>query len=485
MALVAPRVPVPSPPVVSPRRRLSVHSGPLARGLDRIRQEFSLPDAFPAPVESEAEAAKVDESVARDDATSVPVIAVDPEGSRDLDQAFHIETDGKGFVLHYCIADVAAWVRPGGAIDTEARARVETVYLPDQRVPLHPVALSEASASLLDDGTPRPAIWWRLRIDADGSVTDTKVSRAWVRCREAISYVEAQRRIDAGDDGALGLLARLGPLRLAQEAARGGVSLELPEQEVEVDGDGLVDLRYRAPLVVEEWNAQMSLATGMAAASIMLSGGIGVLRTMPPPDDHALDTIRKASEAMGVKWPGSYPDWVRSLDPSTPAGAVLMSEAARGLRGAGYTTFDGDTPTLSTHSAVAAPYAHVTAPLRRLVDRFGNEVVLALAAGKPVPDWARQALGDLPATMEAGDRRAKGVDRAVVDLTEAAILGRMSGQTVEGLVLATTKRGAIVKFDAPSATCEVRASKGQPGDRVRLRVVSADLGTRQVSFADA
>src|SRR5699024_8420478 len=128
------------------------------------------------------------------------------------------------------------------------------------------------------------------------------------------------------------------------------------------------------------WNAQISLLTGMAAAQIMLDGGIGILRTLPPADPRDLRRLRRAAAALGIGWPRDvdYPGLVATLDGRDPQHAAFMEEATSLFRGAGYLAFDverglplPDDEDGRRHAAIAAPYAHVTAPLRRLVDRFG------------------------------------------------------------------------------------------------------------------
>lgn len=420
----------------------------------------------------------------RRDGTDIEFIAIDPPGARDLDQALYVEQRPAGFRLHYAIADLGAFITPDGPTDVEARRRGVTVYMGSRKVPLHPTALSEGKASLLADGAERPALWWQIDFDRDGTMGSVRLERARVRCREAISYAEAQRRIDGGADEMLMAMAALGRARQAQEVERGGVSLELPEQEVEVDDAGHVHLQARAALAVEKYNAQMSLATGIAAAHIMIEARVGILRTMPPPDSGTLDRLRSMSEAVGVPWPesGGYPAWVRSLDPSTPIGASLMFRAAAGMRGAGYTVFDNTAPELSTHAAVASPYAHVTAPLRRLVDRFANEVLLAATAGRVPPEWVLSALGSLPETMRDADKTAKRVERAVVDLTEAAIMASMSGASFRGVVLEIGRGRATVALDDMAVIVEVDSSGLSESQRVTLTVASADPMERRVTL---
>jgi exoribonuclease R len=462
-----------------PAPRLHAASPSLAAGFARVRSDLALPVGFPAEVLAEA-AASVDraqELVATlPDRRDIPFVTIDPAGATDLDQALAIEArPGGGYTVHYAIADVSTFVPPGGAVDTEARHRGVTVYLPDGRVPLHPPVISEGAASLLP-GMERPALLWTLTLDSGASLTDACVERAIVRSRRAYGYVEAQHLLDNGEaDDVLVLLRELGRRRLDLEVARGGVSLDLPEQEA-VDVDGHLELRLRAALDVESWNAQISLMTGMAAARLMLDGNIGVLRTLPPPDDRDLDRLRVAAGALGCPWDSDEPygGFVRRLDSADPRGASLLLLAARTLRGAGYESFDGTAPEGATHAAVAAPYAHVTAPLRRLVDRFGNEIVLSLSAGRSVPEWVREALPDLPKLMGDARRREGAATRAALDVLESAELAEHLGETLEAVVVAADPKGSTLQLVEPAVQTRVPVTL-ELSATVRVRVDAVDV----------
>ena len=175
----------------------------------------------------------------------------------------------------------------------------------------------------------------------------------------------------------------------------------------------------------------------MAAAQLMLKAGVGILRTQPPPDERSLTRLRLQAQALHVPWPASmtYPEFIRALDPSLPAHAALMQEATGVGRGAGYTAFDGEPPSQPEHFAIAAAYAHATAPLRRLQDRYVSECCLAACAGTAPPDWVRQGLAALPDAMAKGDHRAHVVERGVVDLVEAVLLQDRVGETFDAVVV--------------------------------------------------
>lgn len=273
----------------------------------------------------------------RIDLTEIPFVTIDPVGATDLDQAVHIERLGGGHRVWYAIADVAAWVRPQGAIDVEAQRRGQTYYAPTWRVPLHPPQLSEAAASLLADGRTRPALVWRIDLDADGLVSEPGLVRGLVRSRAQLDHAAVQADLDAGRAGeSLMLLREVGRLRQQIEIDRGGVSLNLPEQEVVASGDDW-RLRYRTALPVEGWNAQISLLTGISAAQIMLDAGVAILRTLPPAQQRDVEKLRRVAKSLDLAWPGSmgYPDFVRSLDPTDPDGQAMLNACTMLFRGAG------------------------------------------------------------------------------------------------------------------------------------------------------
>ncbi|RDV46502.1 ribonuclease II [Leifsonia sp. ku-ls] len=459
-------------------------AAPLAASLAALRRELRLPEGFPPEVEAEAAAAAGRRPLPDTDLTAVPFLTIDPAGSTDLDQALHLERTSHGYRVRYAIADVPAFVAPSGAVDAEARRRGQTLYAPDGRIPLHPDVIGDGAASLLP-GVDRSAFVWDLRLDADGHETDATVLRARIRSRRQWDYAEAQAAIDDGTaPDELRLLREVGEARIACERERGGASLNAPEEEVVVH-DGVYALERRTVLPVESWNAQLSLLTGMAAARIMLDARIGILRTMPAPDEAAMRAFRIQTVALGLPWREGTPygEYLRTLDADHPRAAAVLQAATALFRGAGYVAMDGEAPSDPVQSAIAAPYAHVTAPLRRLVDRWGLVICEALCAGAEVPGWARSSLADLPAIMGNSSRLASQVVAGALDRVEAALLSSRIGSVVDATVLAVRNGGVLVQLDDPAVTASAPRPDGvQPGDRVRLTVTAADIATGRVSF---
>jgi exoribonuclease R len=457
----------------------------LVAGFEQIRRELDVPEQFDPKALAEARAAAARPPRTPHDATDLEFVTIDPASSMDLDQAVFLQRVGPGYRVHYAIADVPDFVTQGSALDAETRRRALTLYSPDRKVPLHPEVLSEDAASLLP-GRTRPALLWTMDLDAEGALRGADVHRALVRSRAKLSYEGVQDQIDGGvADENLGLLAEIGQLLQQQERQRGGVSLPGAEQEVRTDGRHY-ELVLREPLPVEGWNAQISLLTGRAAAQMMLDGGVGILRTMPDPAPQDIGRVRAVARSLDIDWPRgrSYADVIGELDPTVPAQAALRNAAPTLLRGAGYTAFDGEVPALTTHSAVAAAYAHVTAPLRRLVDRWTLEICCCLCAGVPVPEQVRATMPQVPDLMAAGTKRARALDRANIDLVEAYVLMDRVGEEFDAVVLDSREDRSMVQLQDPPVIA--RTSGTLPlGERARVRLQSVDVPGRDVSFVPA
>jgi exoribonuclease R len=358
------------------------------------------------------------------------------------------------------------------------------VYLPDGNVPLHPRVLSEGAVSLLPDQV-RAAVLWTIDVGADGRIEATHVERALVRSRAKLDYEGVQAGAGQGKlPEPIALLPELGRLLSEQGLARGAMNLPMPAQEVERDGDTW-RLVLRPLVPAEEWNAQISLLTGCAAAQIMLAGKVGLLRTMPAAPKEAFDRLRVAAKGLGVTWreDETVGQVLASLDTAQPRAAAFVDEAAELMRGAGYTPFAGEIPAEPGHAAVAAAYAHVTAPLRRLADRYATEVCLALYEGREIPGFVLEALPGLPEVMASTDRLAGAAERGAIDQVEATVLAPHVGKVFPAVVLDTDGKKPLgtIALDEPAVRARC-AGQLTAGTRIEARLTVADVGKRQVRF---
>lgn len=457
----------------------------VTRGLTEIRDRLNIPEDFPEDVLSEARSIEPD--MPTEDLTGIPFVTIDPPGARDLDQALHIETRDGGYRVWYAIADVAAFVPPGGPMDLEAKERGLTMYGPDRRSLLYPDLVSESMASLLPN-QERPAVVWALDLDGDGRLVETEVRRALVRSRAQLDYATVQQQLDSGTaSSSLRLLTEVGRLRELLEIERGAVSLSIPDQVV-TRVDGGWKLEFQSSLPVEGWNAQISLLTGMAAAELMIGEERGLLRTLPPARPEELKWIRRVAKALGVSWPETveYPELIRSLDARIPAHAALITESTTLFSGAGYQVLaPGVDP--HKHSALATHYAHATAPLRRLVDRFVSETCLAISRGEEVPDWVKTALPDLPDIMARADSISGNYEAVCLNLVEAAVLSGREGDSFTGVVVEVDRDDAHgdIQLRDPAVHARIDDTDLSLGEEIEVELVEASVADRRVMFERA
>lgn len=460
----------------------------LETAFDRTREELGIPTRFPREVLAEAEGAtrrRAETGEGREDRTALPFLTIDPPGSRDLDQALFIERDDAGYRVWYAIADVGFFVDRGSLLEEEAWRRGLTAYAPDERHPLYPEALSQGAASLLP-GQRCPSVLFRLELDAEGRLSGGGVERALVESRAQLTYEEAQAGADRGGDGGaegaetLPLLAEVGRLREEREAERGGVSLRLRSQRVQAHAARRLGYQvvYEEPLPAEGWNAQISLLAGHAAALRMLEAGVGLLRTLAPGTREDLDRFRVAARALGFSWPEglSYPDFLRAVDPAHSHAEALLWQARRVMRGADYVAFRGEAPRHREHSALAMPYAHCTAPLRRLADRYVLDLLLTLSAGGRPTEAEWETLAALPKAMETAAQRTAKLERRVVDLAEAWSLRKRVGERFTAVVLAGGSEQVEVQIEEPPVRAKGASAKPlETGARVEVRLSGVDL----------
>lgn len=451
----------------------------LAEGLTAIRAQFGVPESFPPEVMAAAEAAARRVPGDHVDRTEVPFVTLDPASSTDLDQAFAIEAAGSDLLLHYAIADVAWFVGDGDPLDREAWVRGTTTYLPDGKAPLYPPVISQGAASLLPDG-PRPAVICTIRVGSDGAVKLEGAERAVIRSRAKLAYrtvrdedlpeafPELARRVEAAED------------------RRGAARVDPPQQEVESE-QGRYQLRFRPRVLAEDRNAALSLATNLAVADALLAAGTGLFRVMARPDTRAEARLRHTAAALGLVWPETMPfdRFERQLGPADPREAAFMLAVRRAGQGASYAPYRAGT--VPWHAAVAATYAHATAPLRRLADRYVVRAALAVTGGQGVPAEVTDAFERLPKVMAKADARDGQIERAVIDLAEAAVLSGREGEIFAAVVTDVSDKGGenaarIQLCDVP-VVARVSAHGVLPGSSISVRLERADPPSRTLAFA--
>ena len=354
-------------------------------------------------------------------------------------------------------------------------ARGTSQYLPDGKISLYPQNLSEGAASLLPD-VERPAILFSTRVEADGSAHLERVERVKIRSRAKLAY-ETVQPSDLPDG-----FAELNRRVALGEDKRGAHRSDPPEQEV-VAHDGHYDLRLSPQNPAEQQNAALSLASNLAVAEALLKHRTGLFRVMPEPEGWALKRLRNTAKAMGIDWPKrrAVPEMERTLDPADPNQAALLLAIRKASPGASYEPYrDGVAP---WHAAMAATYAHSTAPLRRLADRYVVMAAYAVANGRPVPAAIDAAFNRLPKVMARADALGGNIQRAVIDLAEAIVLKDRIGETFAAVVTDVDQRGPRIQLCGLPVVSRLKDVEVAAGDAIHVRLDEADPVTRKIAFS--
>jgi exoribonuclease R len=251
---------------------------------------------------------------------------------------------------------------------------------------------------------------------------------------------------------------------------------------VEADAAGRFTLRFRPQLPSEERNAALSLATNLAVADALLAAHTGLFRVMPKPDAGAEKRLRRTALAFRLDWPEAMPleAFEKTLRPAVAPEAAFMLAIRRAGHGASYVPWrPGATP---WHAAMAATYAHCTAPLRRLADRYVLQAVLALASGRSVPETIAAAFARLPEAMARAEARDGQIERAVVDLAEVALLANHEGEVFPAVVTDIGDSDARIQLADLPVVARTAAHGVVPGAAIRVRLLAADPVQRRLEF---
>ena len=455
-------------PVAKVRERLGSLTSERAVSLIAIHAH-GIPHVFSREVLHEAEAAKQAGPDGREDWREVPFVTIDPIDAKDHDDAVFARPDTDpanpgGFVVNVAIADVAAYVRPGSALDREALARGNSVYFPDRVVPMLPERISNDLCSLKPD-EDRPALVARITIDAHGRKRSHAFHRVLMRSIARLHYAQAQAAIqDAADETTEPLLPLvLEPLYAAYEALkrarddRGPLDLDLPERKILLKPDFTVERvitpqRLDSHRLIEEF---MILANVAAAEAIERARTPLVYRVHDEPTIDKLNALREFLATLGISLPKAgalRPDRfndilarVKGRDVENLVNeVVLRSQAQAEYAAENYGHFGLN----------LRRYAHFTSPIRRYADLLVHRALIrALRLGRDgLPEQEDvQSLGEIAARISACERRAMAAERETVDRLIAHHLADRVGATFEGHISGVTRAGLFVKLDDTGA----------------------------------
>jgi ribonuclease R len=485
--------------------------------------KHGIPHIFPDEVLEEApRAAKLKlTDKAREDLRHLPIVAIDPADARDHDDAIWAQPDGQGgFNAVVAIADVAFYVRPGSALDREARKRGNSVYFPDRVVPMLPEVLS-ANVCSLKEGEDRAAMACHLHINPDGKVSSFRFTRAAVRIAHNIAYEDAQAQVDAGNPPAYlaNLWAAWRTLAAARDA-RDPLELELPERRVVLDEEGrIASIAIRERLDAHRVVEDFMIAANVAAAKALEAKTAPVVyRIHEPPSREKLIALRDYLATMGKKLslgqvvtPGLFNRMLKDISDEAER-ALIMEAVLRSQTQAYYGPANAGHFGLSLGS-----YAHFTSPIRRYSDLLVHRALVdAYKLEQPAPpgsipatsglsDRDKASLQQVSDAISQTERRAMEAERDTIDRYVAAWLSGRVGEVFDtritgvqafgffatitglggdGLVPIATLGEEYFRYDeaAKALTGTDSGTVYATGDRLKLRLAEANPLTGSLKF---
>nr|WP_244603024.1 ribonuclease R [Mesorhizobium delmotii] len=422
-----------------------------------------IPHIFPADVIAEAEAVKPATLAGREDWRELPLVTIDPADAKDHDDAVFAISDPDeknpgGVVVTVAIADVAAYVRYGTALDREALKRGNSVYFPDRVVPMLPERISNDLCSLRE-GQDRPALAVRMTFSADGRMLRHSFHRIMMKSAAKLAYRQAQAAIDGTPDDKTGQILDtvLKPLWDAYAVVKRGretrqpLELELPERKILLKEDGTVDRvvvpeRLDAHKLIEEFMIQANVA---AAETLEAKRQALVYRIHDAPSLAKQESLREFLQTLGL---------------SLARGAQMRPNQFNGIldrvRGADHEGLVNEVVLRTQMQAEYSPsnighfglnlkrYAHFTSPIRRYADLIvhrGLIAALGFGAGGLTQDEAER-LEEVSALISATERRAMAAERDTVDRLIAAYLAERVDDRFDARISGVTKSGLFVQL---------------------------------------
>ncbi|WP_163848427.1 ribonuclease R [Pseudooceanicola aestuarii] len=447
--------------------RLGDPSAPRAVSLIAIHQH-GIPDAFPDDVVAEADAMKPAGLKGREDLRHLPLVTIDPADARDHDDACYAQADDDpknpgGHVLWVAIADVAHYVRPGTALDREARRRGNSTYFPDRVVPMLPDRLSGDLCSL-HEGVPRACIALRMRLDADGNKIDHAFHRGIMRSAASLHYEEVQAAMDgAPNDRTAPLMEEvLEPLYAAYAAlvrareARQPLDLDLPERRIELSEEGEVtSVRFKDRLDAHRMIEEFMVLSNVATAETLIARKVPLLfRVHEEPPVEKLESLRETAQASGFALAKGQVVLTRHLNQlldqaaGTDFAELINMSTLRSMTQAYYA------PVNFGHFGLALKhYAHFTSPIRRYSDLVVHRG-LVRAHGWGEDGLTPQEIETLDATgahISETERRSMTAERDTTDRYLSAYLAERVGSEFTGRISGIARFGAFVRLDETGA----------------------------------
>ncbi|MBS1261254.1 MAG: Ribonuclease R [Calditrichaeota bacterium] len=488
--------------------------------------EYRFRENFSATALAEAHAAdgkiSAEEMKRREDFRDRFVITIDPASAKDFDDALSLRrVKGGKYELGVHIADVSWYVRPGAALDKEARARGTSVYSAHGTQPMLPHALSSDLCSLRE-GELRRAMSVLITLAPDGTVVNARPCRSVIRSSRRLTYEQAQDLIDSGrerwgdqlpplrKDSLAGLLHHLAALARNLRARRfkkGGLDLDLPEYEIEFDEQGEVcGIRRRPVLESNHLIEEFMLAANRAVTEFVhrsreSNPRVFVYRVHDRPEPEKLEELIAKLDGLGIEWPFSrvnlenipskaFNDWLAGLE-NNPLRDIIRYLTLRAMAKAAY-----DTDNIGHFGLGFTNYTHFTSPIRRYPDLVVHRIINAILerTTKYGPGRRDELQRDCEISSER-ERAAQELERASLKIRQAEYFARKIGEVFEGMIVGAIQKGVFVEIEGTGAQGMIlgddlgavffdRELHGfveiggdrlfRPGTRLKVRVLDAD-----------
>ncbi len=422
-----------------------------------------IPTGFPQAAEDEAEAAEKPTLGGRTDLRDLPLVTIDPPDARDHDDAVYAQADDDpknpgGWVVWVAIADVAAYVRPGSALDKTAWDKGNSVYFPDRVEPMLPERLSAGLCSLVE-GQDRACMAVRMVFDASGRKTGHRFVRGLMRSAAKLSYERAQDAVDGRPDEVTGPLLEpiLGPLWAAYATmkkgreARSPLAIESMERRIQLSPEGEVaSIQPRASLEAHRLIEEMMIQANVCAAETLEGKKSPLIyRIHDTPSQEKMFALADFLSTIGMSWNKGEP-------PRTDRFNRLLEQTREGL----HAEIVNEVVLRTQMQAIYSPenighfglnlmkYAHFTSPIRRYADLVVHRALIrALKLGEDgLTDHEAARLVATAEHITATERRAMAAERDATDRYVAAFLADRVGAEFDGRVTGVTRFGLFVRL---------------------------------------
>ena len=440
---------------------IGTENDPRAASLIAIHSH-GIPTGFSDAAEQEAKAAVEPTLSGREDLRALPFVTIDPVDARDHDDAVYAhpdddETNKGGFVVWVAIADVAAYVRPGSALDRDAREKGNSVYFPDRVEPMLPETLSNGLCSLRE-GENRATLAVRMVFDKSGRKKGHKFTRGLMRSAAKLSYEQAQAAIDGQPDDKTGPLLEpiLKPLWDAYRTmkigrdARSPLAIESDERRIIIRDGEIASIIQRASLEAHKLIEEMMVQANVCAAeSLETKRSPLIYRVHDTPSLEKVQNLADFLQTLEIRWnKGEAPRTDRFnklLDETreSPNAAIINEVVLRTQMQAHYSSEN-----IGHFGLNLAKYAHFTSPIRRYADLIVHRgLIRALGLGDDgLTDQDIAQIKDTAEVITHAERRAMAAERDATDRYIAAFLADRVGATFEGRITGVTRFGLFIKL---------------------------------------